>query len=178
MIESHDYGIFLNVKQKKVRRCKMHTQENTNDGGIRPTPAHFQKCTSCNTVHIVREGLNDYRPTCKQCGGINFEPAEKGVAGYMPEFCDHNLDKRIWDGTMAVILGPIHSWKNEIEEKYGIEFSKNDIQDLASAITTVSKAMVSVDRTAFDSDAFVNRQKSVFRSYLYYRRRQKPTNNR
>src|SRR6056297_32535 len=115
----------------------------------------FMKCNNCNTVHIVIKNINDVVPTCKVCNGKEFTPVQKGVAGYMPVYCNQYLDKNVYDGVLATFLSPIHVWKKTIEDKYNITISKNEIKDLATSLTIVGKAMVNSNRDLFSNDNFV-----------------------
>jgi len=130
----------------------------------------FMRC-SCGKVHVVVGSINDSRPTCQNCGGVDFTPVERGTAGYMPEYCDQKKDKNIWNGVMAVVLGPIHEWKDRMQDKYHFKFSKADLQDLAQSITVVGKNMINVTRDAFVKDSFVNMMQGKFSSFLYSRKR-------
>lgn len=140
---------------------------------INPRPKYME-CLECHTVHVVVDSINDDRPTCK-CGSDRFAPRDKGVPGYMPEFCDQNKDKDVWDGVMAVVLGPIHDWKSRMEEKHGITFTKGDLQDLARSMSIVGKSMVNTSRDGFVKDRFIKHLQGHFRSFLYARKR-KPKN--
>jgi hypothetical protein len=137
-----------------------------------PQEAKFMECTKCHTVHIVTN-VNDERPTCKNCGNTEFIPRKKGIPGFMPEFCDQKKDKEIWDGVMAVVLSPINTWKSDIEKKYGITFSKNDISDLAHSITVVSKSMINLSRDEFSKDIFVKKLKNQYKSFLFSKKKYK-----
>ncbi len=148
----------------------MNMQSTESDKQKVKESTRYMQC-SCGKVHVVVDTINDSRPTCKECGGTSFKETDKGTAGYMPEYCDHAKDKNIWDGVMAVVLGPIHEWKSRMETKYGVTFSKADIQDLAQSITVVGKNMVNVTREAFVKDPFVLKMQSIFRSFLYSRKR-------
>lgn len=150
-------------------------QQQTTSPPLQPT-AKFMECNDCHTTHVVVPGITDDRPSCKNCGCVNFTPKDKGTPGYMPEFCDQHKDKSIWDGVMAVILGPIHSWKTDMEAKYNIQFTKNDIQELARSITVVGKSMVNQSRDSFTKDRFVNSLKGQWRSFLFSRQRKKKPN--
>lgn len=136
-------------------------------------PSKFMKCKNCGTVHIVIKNISDEHPTCKTCGSNYFEPENKGVAGYMPVYCDQFLDKLVYDGVMATMLSPVHTWRKDIEQKYGISFSKHDIQDLANSLSVVGKAMVNSTRESFTEDNFVRRLKGQFKSYLYSKKKRK-----
>ena len=157
----------------------MNTQQQhqTTEPTIRPT-TKFMECNGCHTTHVVIETITDDRPSCKNCGGIIFTAKDKGTPGYMPEYCDQWKDKSIWDGVMAVMLGPIHEWKTQMEEKYNIAFTKNDIQELARSITVVGKSMVNASRETFTKDRFVNQLKGQFKSFLYSRQRKKKPINK
>jgi len=157
----------------------MNTQQQrqTTEPTVQPT-AKFMECNDCHTTHVVVPHITDDRPSCNKCGSTNFTPKEKGKPGYMPEYCDQWKDKAIWDGVMAVQLGPIHEWKTQMEEKYGIAFAKNDIQELAHSLTVVGKSMVNVSRDSFTKDNFVHQLKGQFRSFLYSRKRKKKPINK
>lgn len=131
----------------------------------------YMKCTNCEQLHIVIRNVRDYEPTCAKCNGINFKPVFKNPGGkFLPEFCNQQKDKEIWDGTMAIILGPIFNWTKRMETKYKITFSKPDVIDLATSLAIVTKLMLNWTRIAFEKNKFVMKMKE---QYNYILRNQK-----
>ena len=138
---------------------------------INTSRPRFMVCNNCDTTHVINERVDDSNSTCSKCGSTNFSSSLKGVPGHKPQYCDTRLDISIWEGVMAIILGPITDWKTRMEEKHNIVFSKGDIRDLATSFTVVGKIMVNWTREGFVQDSFVKTCKTIYYSYIYLKRR-------
>jgi len=127
----------------------------------------FMECAHCGTIHIVVPHIVDPRPTCKKCGSLDFIPRVKGIPGYMPEFCDHRKDKEIWNSVVTVMAGPIYNWIKQVETKYQIKISREDVSELLHSVSVVGKSMVNTSRNSFIRDTFIRHLQSTFRSFVH-----------